>query len=183
MGRPRTVDRERLLDAAEAVVARSSAAALTFGNLAKEAGVPKASVQSAFGTREALIDAMLGRWLSREERRFEQVLDGATDPRARVIAHIQTTALEPPEESKRMAPLMAALVGSNDQSSSSARWYGARIGDLTADGDEARRLRIAFLAAEGAYYLRHLIGFDIGNDLWRDIFADLTAFAGGDAEG
>lgn len=177
MARPRTVDRERLLDAAETVVARSSAAALTFGSLATEAGVPKASVQSAFGTREALIDAMLNRWLGREQARFDQALAGATEPRARILAHIQTTADEPPEESKRVAPLMAALVETPDRNSSSAKWYASRIGDLSADSEEARRLRIAFLAAEGTYYLRHLIGFEMSDDVWREIFDDLRNLA------
>lgn len=176
MGRPRTIDRERLLDAAEIVVARSSAGALTFGTLAAEAGVPKASIQSAFGTREALIDAMLNRWLMREQGRFEAALGEGTSPRDRTLAHIQTTADEPPEDSSRIAPLLAALVEAGTDSPSSAQWYASRIGDLAAVTQEERRLRIAFLAAEGTYYLRHLIGFEMTESLWHEIFQDLREF-------
>jgi AcrR family transcriptional regulator len=130
-------------------------------------------VQSVFGTREALIDAMLERWLTREQVRFDEELHGARSSRARTIAHIRTTGAEPREESRRVAPLMAALVGTTDKGSSSSRWYRSRIGDLSANSEEDRRLRIAFLAAEGAYYLRNLAGFEMSEKLWNDIFSDL----------
>ena len=178
MARPRSTDREKLLDIAETIVAISSAGALTFGALATQANVPKASVQSAFGTRERLIDAMLERWLAREQVRFDEELQGATSSRERTIAHIRTTGAEPREESRRVAPLMAALAGTNDKESSSSRWYASRIGDLSADSEEDRRLRIAFLAAEGAYYLRNMAGFEIDDDLWKEIFSDLQGFVG-----
>ena len=61
MVRPRTIDREYLLNVAEDIAAATGAAGLSFGSLAAAAGVSKASVQSAFGTREALIEAMLNR--------------------------------------------------------------------------------------------------------------------------
>ncbi|MET0285229.1 MAG: TetR/AcrR family transcriptional regulator [Polyangiales bacterium] len=176
MARPRTIDREHLLDVAEGIVAGASAATLSFGNLAAAAGVPKASVQSAFGTREALIDAMLDRWLAKEQQRFDAVAGQARSLRARVRAHIQTLADEPRETSSRMAGFLAALVGSGEQSESTARWYHARIGDLSAKTREQRRLRIAFLAAEGAFYVRHLAGVELRDATWREIFSDLLAF-------
>jgi AcrR family transcriptional regulator len=176
MARPRTIDREHLLDVAEGIVAKASAATLSFGSLAAAAGVPKPSVQSAFGTREALIDAMLERWLGREQQRFEAVAGAARTPRARVRAHIHTLAEEPKEASSRMASFLAALVGSGEQSASTARWYRSRIGDLSAKTRDQRRLRIAFLAAEGAFYVRHLAGFPMRDELWEEIFADLEQF-------
>lgn len=174
MARPRTIDRERLLDAAEGVVASGRIAALSFGSVAAAAGVPKASVQSAFGTREGMIDAMLERWFAREQTRFEQAAGPRPSARKRMQAHIHTTEQE--ETGSRMATLLAALAGSGEQSASTAAWYAARIGDLRAKSSEQRRLRIAFLAAEGAFYVRHLVGFPIDDALWRDIFADLRAF-------
>lgn len=44
MGRIRVIDRDHLLDAAEAVVARDGAVKLTLESVAAEAGVSKASV-------------------------------------------------------------------------------------------------------------------------------------------
>ena len=173
MARPRTRDRERLLDAAESVVTAGRIAALSFGSVAAASGVPKASVQSAFGTREGMIDAMLARWLEREKQRFDRAAGARPTAQKRTRAHIQTT--EHDDDGSRMATLLAALAGSGEQSASTAAWYAARIGNLSARTSEQRRLRIAFLAAEGAFYIRHLVGFQISEALWHDIFSDLHA--------
>ena len=73
MARPRTVDRDQLLDVAEAVMSAEGTAGLTFGGVAKVAGISKATVQSVFKTREAMIEAMLQRWIAKEQLRFEAV--------------------------------------------------------------------------------------------------------------
>lgn len=176
MVRPRKIDREQLLDMAEEIIAAASPSGLTFGSLAAHAGIPKASIQSAFGTREALIDEMLARWMRAEQQRFNRNLGTSTSHRDRVLAHIQTTADDAPDEGSRVATLLAALAGSGEQSASTTRWYQSRIGSLTATTDEERRLRIALLAAEGAFYLRHLTGYPISEELWRTIFDDLLTF-------
>jgi AcrR family transcriptional regulator len=59
MGRRQTIDREKVLAVAEDIVGQRGAAALTIDAVAKAAGITKGGVQSAFGTKEALIAAML----------------------------------------------------------------------------------------------------------------------------
>lgn len=178
MARPRTLDRDKLLDAAERIVAKAGAAGLTFGSLATEADVPKASIQSAFGSREVLMDAVLDRWLVREQARFDAQLDGRTSARDRMLAHIRVTSEMTKEEGDGVAALVAALASGGDAGGgSSARWYRARVGTLEAITEEDRRLRIAFLAAEGAYYLRNLFGLPMTDELWRQIFNDLHEYA------
>lgn len=175
MVRPRINDRERLLDAAEDIVSTASTAALTFGSLAAKAGVPKASVQSAFGNREALIDAMLQRWLEKEQARFATTVGDNASDLHRVRTHIQTTSEETPDSARRMASLLAALAGTSDQNRSALEWYKARIGDLQAVGADERKQRIAFLAGEGAFFMRHLVGFEMSDKLWHEIFSDLQS--------
>jgi AcrR family transcriptional regulator len=176
MARPRTLDREHLLDVAEELVAESNAANLTFGSLATAANVPKASIQSAFGTRQGLIDAMLERWIKQEKARFEAAVGEAPSRRERIGAHIKITAEEPAEANSRVASLLATLAGSGEQSESVANWYDGRIGSLTARGADERKQRIAFLAAEGAFYMRHVVGYEISDKLWAEIFRDLRVF-------
>ncbi len=176
MARPRTLDRDRLLDAAEGIVAKAGAAGLTFGNLATAAGVPKASVQSAFGSRETLMDGVLDRWLSREQERFEAQLAGRASGRDRMLAHIRITAELTREEGASLAALTAALASGGEAETSTTRWYQARAGTLEANTEEGRRLRIAFLAAEGAYYLRDLFGFPMSDELWQQVFRDLQDY-------
>lgn len=175
MVRPRTIDREYLLNVAEDIAAATGAAGLSFGSLAAAAGVSKASVQSAFGTREALIEAMLNRWLAAEALRYQAQGGGSPDFKDRVRAHVRTTAGETVGSLQRVACLMASLDGTEAQTRAAARWYESRIGDLTVQDEEERRLRLAFLATEGAFFLRHVAGYRMDPRVWEDIFRDLQA--------
>lgn len=176
MARPRTVDRDHLLTAAEKILSASGTAALSFGNVAIAAGLPKATVQSVFGTREGLIEAILERWLQQEQVRFQQIAGPAPSPHERIRAHIKSTAGETAELNSRLPALLAALAGFSYQASSVANWYKSRIGDFSAVSPEERRQRIAFLAAEGAFYIRYLAGIPMNDELWHEIFEDLAAF-------
>lgn len=180
MPRPRTIDREHLLDVAEALLAESGVASLSFGGLAAAAGLSKASVQSVFTTREGLIEAIMERWLQREQSRFDRAAGPAPGPRERVRAHLLTTAAEPAESNSRVAGLLAVLASKGGQVDSAARWYASRIGDFSARSAEEKRARIAFLAAEGAFYVRHLAGVPMTDRLWKEIFRELLRF---EAEG
>ena len=61
-GRPRSIDRDKVLDAAEGIVAAEGAAGLTFDAVARAAGITKGGVQYCFGTKDKLIEAMIDRW-------------------------------------------------------------------------------------------------------------------------
>jgi AcrR family transcriptional regulator len=173
MARPRSLDRDRLLDAAEAVVAQAGAVALTFGKVAEAAQVPKASVQSAFGTKEGLLDALLNRWTEQEKARFARNVGPDPTPQAVIAEHIRSTAIEDHDAISRTATLMAAVAGTGQTVGAMADWYAQRAGDLSASTAEERRRRIAFLAVEGAFLLRHVVGFPMDDQLWREIFDDL----------
>jgi AcrR family transcriptional regulator len=177
MSRPRTLDRERLLDVAETIIKDTGAAGLSFGSLAAASGVPKASIQSAFGARDALLDAILERWLAREQARFDVELAGRASDRDRVMAHLAVTANLTPDEGKAAAALMVALARANREQSNVSQWYSARVGTLMAETAGERQLRTAFLAAEGAYFLRYLFELPINDRLWREIFSDLEELA------
>lgn len=173
MSRPRTVDRDRLLNAANAVIAASGVAALSFGSVATAAGLSKATVQSAFGTREAMIAALLERWLEQEQARFEAMVGPAPTALDRVRGHLASVVEDTQESSDRFAALVAALAGTGEQGRAVEAWYRARMGDLSAPEAEAKRARIAYLAAEGAFFLRHLVGFPLSDETWADVFSDL----------
>ncbi|MEN2749940.1 TetR family transcriptional regulator [Sphingomonas sp. T9W2] len=177
MARPRTVDRDQLLDVAEAVMSAEGTAGLTFGGVAKVAGISKATVQSVFKTREAMIEAMLQRWIAKDQLRFEAIAGQNPDRSQRVSAHIRATAEEMDDAHRRVASLFAALAGAGDDNRLMLSWYAARLGDLSAATDAERRERIALLATEGAFFLRYFAGFKMSDERWRDIFNDLQSFA------
>lgn len=171
MARPRTIDREKLLDAAEQVLTGGGAGALSFGSIAEAAGVSKASVQSAFGTREHLLEALIGRGMAEEDKRFEQEL--AQGARSRLDAHILASEGQQTPAGRRTSVLLATLIASGGQSEAMREWYGRRLGPLSATTEVERRERLVYLATEGAFLLRNLMGVDINDHDWHEIFRDL----------
>ena len=180
MARPRTIDRERVLSAAETVVTEGGAASLSFSTVAARAGLSKATVQSLFGCRDALIEAMIARWLAHETRRYRAYLGEDASDDARLRAHLASTRAEMATGGGRhMATLLASFVSEGRQSDNVRRWYRERLGDLGADSADDRRRRIAYLAAEGAYFLRCVVGVEADESFWSEVFEDLESPAVG----
>lgn len=173
MNRPRTIDRELLLDHAEQILSKSGGAGLSFSSLAKSAGLSKASVQSVFSTRENLLEAIFDRWITEEHSRFEQVAGRQPDKKQKIQTHVEITHVESALSMRRVATTLTALIGSDIQMNRAIEWYRFRAGDLDAQTKEERQRRIAFLATEGAFFLRYLIGYQMTNQLWNEIFEDL----------
>ena len=62
MGRTRRIDRDKVLDAAERIVAEEGPSSLTIDAVAKAMGITKGGVQYCFGSKDALVSALLTRW-------------------------------------------------------------------------------------------------------------------------
>lgn len=178
MVRPRSIDREQLLDLAEGMVADEGAASLSFGSLAKAASLSKASVQAVFGTREAMIEALLSRWMAREAKTYQAILGDERTADARLKAHLQSTQREASNVSRTASALLATLASSGKASSAVQNWYRTRMDDLEASDPESRKRRLAYLAAEGAFFLRNLVGVEIDDHKWDLIFRDIEEMMG-----
>ncbi len=173
MARPRSIDREQLLDLAEGLIASSGASSLSFGSLAKAASLSKASVQTAFGTREAMIEALLVRWINREGKQYQTILGEDSTADARLKAHLQSTQREESDVGRTVSAMLATLASSGFASSEMQSWYLVRMDGLDANDNESRQRRLAYLAAEGAFLLRNLVGLKIDDDKWASIFRDI----------
>ncbi|WP_181265343.1 TetR/AcrR family transcriptional regulator [Pseudomonas aeruginosa] len=166
MGRRRTIDRDQLLDAAEAVIGREGAAGLTIDAVAKEMGITKGGVQYCFGTKDALIDAIFERWGKAYDSLFEAVAGKQPTPLTRVRAHAEATQRSDELSSSKAAALMAALIQTPEHLEGSNQWYRSRLEGLDLSAPEGRRARLAFLAVEGAFMLRYFRLMDIDQEEW-----------------
>jgi AcrR family transcriptional regulator len=180
MARPRTINRDHLLDVAEKCVAENGAVSLSFGSLAAAAGLSKGTIQTIFVTRDNLLEALLTRWTEREKARFEVERAGVDTAEARVLAHLNTTEQEDVELGRTVLTMLAAIAENGRTSNVMKDWYQDRLRGLEADTPEARRQRIAYLAAEGAFLVRNVIGMDVDKDRWAEIFRDLRDLARGE---
>src|SRR3546814_17040256 len=68
--------RDAVLDAAQRVVARDGAAGLTLEAVAAEAGISKASVLYDYGTKQALMKALIERRIAAEDSRIGEIEAG-----------------------------------------------------------------------------------------------------------
>ena len=175
MGRRRTIDRDQLLDAAEAVIGREGAAGLTIDAVAKEMGITKGGVQYCFGTKDALIDAIFERWGKAYDSLFEAVAGKQPTPLTRVRAHAEATQRSDELSSSKAAALMAALIQTPEHLEGSNQWYRSRLEGLDLSAPEGRRARLAFLAVEGAFMLRYFRLMDIDQEEWDSMLDDVRA--------
>jgi AcrR family transcriptional regulator len=99
---PRADTRDKLLNAAGAVVRRDGAQALTLDAVASEAGVSKGGLLYHFGTKRELIEALIDRWLTEFERDIGAAGPGfvrgyvlASDPRDDELGLLAAFAADP----------------------------------------------------------------------------------------
>lgn len=172
-GRPRSIDRDQVLDAAEALVAGAGPGALSFDGVARAAGITKGGVQYAFGTRDNLIRAMILRWGETFDRDVAARTGPDPDARALIRGHLAATRDADEAEHSRSAVMMTALLHHPGQVSETRAWYNSRLAGLDLGDPEDRRLALAFLAGEGAFLLKALGLVDLSAEQWRDLFADM----------
>ncbi|MBA8881313.1 TetR/AcrR family transcriptional regulator [Phyllobacterium myrsinacearum] len=174
MGRKRTIDRGKVLDAAEAVVSKVGAAALTIDAVAKAAGITKGGVQYCFGTKGALIDAMLDRWGQDYDTEVVKLTeDTLISP---IEAHLEATRRADESSNAKAASLMASLIQTPEHLGSTREWYKTRMADFDLTTEAGRRAKIAFIATEGVFMLRFFGFMEISEHDWNAIFDDIESF-------
>lgn len=173
MGRPRVIDKEKLLDAAEKIVSQSGGAALSIDAVARAAKVTKGGVQYAFGTKDALLDAMMDRWEKEFDDQVASVVGPQPAPTELIRGHVEATARINSSAHSKAAGLMAVMVHRLERRDRTREWYRKHFAGLDLSTDEGRRARLAFLATEGAFFLRGFGFMALEDDDWRAIMDDI----------
>jgi AcrR family transcriptional regulator len=160
VSRPRVIDQEQILDAAETVVARDGATRLTLDAVAAEAGISKASVIYDYKTKQALIRAVIERRVAQEDEKLECEISKLGDVAdARIRGRIAAAAEAPPDEIQSVARnLCSALAQDPDMRSMLQRSFSREIAAIQKTSSDPRAALLAFLALEG---LRNLEFFGI----------------------
>lgn len=182
IGRPRTIDRNHLLDLAEKIVVEHGAPALTIDALAKAAGITKGGVQYCFGNKDGLVDAMLTRWGIDFDKQVTAMQNGRTDTLSHIAAHIRVTRDSDPLGDSRLAAMLASLEPSSEQLDKTRQWYRKQLDGLDVSTLQGRNTRLAFIANEGAFLLRSFQLFDLNEEEWQQIFHDIEKLLPKDAD-
>ena len=112
---PRTYasSRDKLLDAAEAVLARDGLAGFNVESVSREAGVSKGGFFHHFRSKDALLSAVTERLVELMQRRLFDFEAADEAPRGRRLrAAVRASLDAPPIEVERMRTLLPALIAS-----------------------------------------------------------------------
>lgn len=170
MARPNR--RMELLDAAAAVIRRDGAQALTLDAVAAEAGVSKGGVLYHFGSKRALIEGMLDRWLDEREARLE-----GSDFAA---AYVRSCDLGGSPASE--FGILAALIEDPEVLEAARERHAQWMGRILGGGLDRADAWLVRLAADGLWYSDLLDIAPPQGDDRRRLIARLMALASGDSQ-
>ena len=170
MTRKKEIDRDRILDAAEAVILESGGQSFTLDAVAARAGISKGGLVYSFATKDDLVYAALEREMARfREAVRRRVGDGPIGPVELVLAHIEE-ALEEDDASTQMAAfLITALVHAPEMLEPVRRYYRDLLDPLRSKGGDMHEVRHALLAVEGIFLLRGLGFVEVSADEQKSV--------------
>ncbi|WP_419897078.1 TetR/AcrR family transcriptional regulator [Roseomonas sp. USHLN139] len=179
MGRPPSIDRDRVLDIVEAILLKEGTAGLTIDAVAKAAGISKGGVQSRFGTKGDLIRMLEARWSREYDAEIAAIAGPSPSPIEAVRAHIDVSLDLDEADQARAAGMVAALIEARDHITNAKAWYQQRFGGLDRQTPEGRRAWLVLMATEGAFMLRAFGCIEPSEPEMRDLIADLHALLEG----
>lgn len=158
MARPRTIDRDAVLDATQRVVARDGAAGLTLDAVAAEAGISKASVLYDYGTKQALMKAFIERRIAAEDSRIGEIKERLGPvPNSAIRARLASELRDLTDEDRSVALSLCALVAQDAELRAPIQeMMRRRIARVLETSTQPRGAQLAFLAIEGLMALEWL---------------------------
>ncbi|GAA0589314.1 TetR/AcrR family transcriptional regulator [Paenochrobactrum glaciei] len=156
MARPRAIDRATILDAAEQVVLRDGAARLTLDAVAVVAGISKASVIYDYKTKQALIQAVVERWIAgwgeRLDKATEPYIDG-DDARLRGRIDVARDYKEE-EDGAVVFQLCSAMTQDEQLRQTMNEGFRQELGKMLSSTKNPDKALLALLAIEGMSILQ-----------------------------
>src|ERR1700719_1734110 len=170
LSRKKEIDRDRILDAAEAVILEAGGRSFTLDAVAARAGISKGGLVYNFATKDELVHAALEREMARfREAVHRRVVGGPTEPVEMVLAHIEEALGEDDVTTQKAAFLVTALVHAPDMLEPVRRYYRELLDPLLSEGGEVQEVRHALLAVEGIFLLRGLGFVEISADEQKSV--------------
>ena len=173
-GRRRSIDREQVLDLAEAIVSEKGPAALTIDAVAKAAGITKGGVQYCFGSKDKLLDKMYERWMNDFEARASAIAGEDPDPATAMRAYIAAGREELNANWSRSSVMLSLLMLQPGRLAQYWKVNQTRLDALDLSTEEGRSLALAFVASEGAFFLRGFKVLEFSEATWNAITNQLV---------
>ncbi|MCL5269364.1 MAG: TetR/AcrR family transcriptional regulator [bacterium] len=181
MGRPSS--KNAILDAAEAIVLESGAAHLTLDAVAERSTISKGGLIYHFPTKEALLEAMIGRLMERHEQLRDQARrELAPEPSNELLVEIRMLQKLSEADYHLSASLLAVTANQPELAKAFHEKYRRRFHDEIMNQERFERSAILLFAAVGLHF-HDMFNMSLLNDEQRGmLYAALLRLArGGDA--
>ncbi|WP_321859384.1 TetR/AcrR family transcriptional regulator [Burkholderia cenocepacia] len=170
MARKKEIDRDRVLDAAGAIILESGGQNFTLDAVAERSGISKGGLVYTFATKDQLILATLEREVSRFQEAVRRRLgSGRTGPVELALAYIDEALDEDDATTQKAAFLVTALVHAPNMLEPVRRHYRALFDLLRKKHGEMAEVRQALLAVEGIFLLRGLGFVEVAPDEHKSV--------------
>ena len=173
MSKRPVIDRNIVLDAAVSIVMTQGIAALSIGEVAKVAGISKGGVQSCFGTKGGLIEAMVNRWKTDYASTVQAQLPPGANILDNLMTQIRLIAVPDAALSAQAGAILTAMFNQESLKQQSNEWYRALLLGDAFESERGKLIRLAFLAATGTFFLRSFGIMDMSEQEWSALHADI----------
>lgn len=179
MGRYQKLDRDELLDAAENLILKEGPHSLSIGSVAKEAGVSKGGIQSNFGTKDKLVEALFERWGIKLDNRINELTAQHPAPEDQLDVFLQASLQTHFERPSQEAAMMFMLLRDPEQRQMSRDWVSEKLErlDLLGDDKDTQKRRLRFIILQSLVVTNSLGLMPFSIDEWKDIFAQADKLA------
>lgn len=180
MSRPRHIDPDAILDAAEAVILRDGLAKLTLDAVSHEANVSKASVIYDLKSKQGLVRAIVSRLLARDQEALEAAIltcsDSPNPPLAGMIALMRE---EVSERDKAIAVGLCAAFVQDEEITKLVKTHYKSLSDRIQEAsDNKRSATLAHLALEGLRSLEWYNLSDLTPEVRKQILDEIAHLSG-----
>lgn len=171
--RPRKNAREAILDAAETVVIEKGAAHLTLDAVSQKAGVSKGGLLYHFGTKAALLSAMMSRLLAAIDQRIKtQIAKLPETPARKLKANILASPLQDRRTEKIASALLAAAAHDPLLMEPARKFRTRMFDDFTIDCELPTTFAAVMTLAMEGLMLAELLGLSSSNTSERRAIVD-----------
>ncbi len=185
MGRHCDSSREKIIDAAERVVIESGTRRLTMEAVSRKSGVSRGGLLYHFPDKQAMLMAMLNRFIERaKERRAQKRNDFPEGPEQELMAHM-FSRLELQKDVKEVGVATLFALGAHDPSllAPVKEEYRKLLTELTKGGLRFEVAAVIDLATMGLSLLELLSISPFDEDERRRIIDEMTNIAKKDGKG
>ncbi|MCL5269245.1 MAG: TetR/AcrR family transcriptional regulator [bacterium] len=178
---PRSITKEALLDAAEAIVLESGAAHLTLDAVAERSRISKGGLIYNFPTKEALLVAMIGRLIENLENRRERIRrELAPQNPSELMIEIKVLSSLVETDARRSAAILAVIANRPDLMEPFRETLCDRFTKRILSEGHPERSTILFFAAFGLHFAEMLSLPFLDPERRKKVYADLLSLARAD---